>query len=277
MAAVTLGIKVDETLRLRIKEAASAQGKTPHWLIKQAVLQYVESVERGEATPTMTLGATGAIEAVEPDESEILARPVTDSSFAPQPFLDWAQNVLPQTDLRAAITAAWHRPEPECLPLLVQLAHVTDSIKRASIEEVATRLVEGLRANKDSGGVEALVQEFSLSSQEGVALMCMAEALLRIPDNATRDALIRDKISHGDWHSHLGNSPSMFVNAAVWGLMLTGKLTATASEKVTNADAVVTRMMRATRPLSAPNRSANSDTLLALGNAATSTTTVSAE
>ena len=61
--------------------------------------------------------------------------------------------------------------------------------------------------------------------------MCLAEALLRIPDNATRDALIRDKISRGDWHSHLGNSPSMFVNAAVWGLMLTGKLTATSSEK----------------------------------------------
>ncbi|MDD2846617.1 MAG: trifunctional transcriptional regulator/proline dehydrogenase/L-glutamate gamma-semialdehyde dehydrogenase, partial [Rhodoferax sp.] len=138
---------------------------------------------------------------------------------------------LPQTDMRAAITAAWHRPEPECLPLLVQLAHVSDSIQRSSIEEVATRLVEGLRASKTGGGVEALVQEFSLSSQEGVALMCMAEALLRIPDNATRDALIRDKISHGDWHSHLGNSPSMFVNAAVWGLMLTGKLTATASEK----------------------------------------------
>ena len=139
--------------------------------------------------------------------------------------------MLPQTDMRAAITAAWHRPEPECLPLLVQLAHVTDPVQRAAIEEVGTRLVEGLRSNKDSGGVEALVQEFSLSSQEGVALMCLAEALLRIPDNATRDALIRDKISHGDWHSHLGNSPSLFVNAAAWGLMLTGKLTATASEK----------------------------------------------
>jgi len=241
MAAVTLGIKVDEALRLRIKEAASAQGKTPHWLIKQAVLQYVESVERGESTPMGNLGATETAETVQPGELEPLTRSANDASVTPQPFLDWAQNVLPQTDLRAAITAAWHRPEPECLPLLVQLAHVSDPLQRSAIEEVATRLVNGLRAKQSSGGVEALVQEFSLSSQEGVALMCMAEALLRIPDNATRDALIRDKISHGDWHSHLGNSPSMFVNAAVWGLMLTGKLTATASEK--SMASALTRMI----------------------------------
>ena len=231
MATVTLGIKVDESLRTRIKEAATAQGKTPHWLIKQAVLQYVESVERGQLPPLTSTGETHPADVSESEASGDLTSPVTASFSAPQPFLDWAQNVLPQTDMRAAITAAWHRPEPECLPLLVQLAHVTDPAQRAAIETVGTRLVEGLRANQSSGGVEALVQEFSLSSQEGVALMCMAEALLRIPDNATRDALIRDKISHGDWHSHLGNSPSMFVNAAVWGLMLTGKLTATASEK----------------------------------------------
>ncbi|MDD3934802.1 trifunctional transcriptional regulator/proline dehydrogenase/L-glutamate gamma-semialdehyde dehydrogenase [Rhodoferax sp.] len=231
MATVTLGIKVDESLRTRIKEAASVQGKTPHWLIKQAVMQYVESVERGPLPALAGLGATHPADAPEPDETDEPTTPVATPFSAPQPFLDWAQNVLPQTDMRAAITAAWHRPEPECLPMLVQLAHVSDPVQRKAIETVAARLVEGLRSNKDSGGVEALVQEFSLSSQEGVALMCMAEALLRIPDNATRDALIRDKISHGDWHSHLGNSPSMFVNAAVWGLMLTGKLTATASEK----------------------------------------------
>lgn len=241
MATVTLGIKVDETLRTRIKDAAMAQGKTSHWLIKQAVIQYVESIERGQQPQNASSGAAGTVEAIEIDDGDDLAPPARAIASAPQPFLDWAQNVLPQTEMRAAITAAWHRPEPECLPMLVQLAHVTDPVQRAAIEEVATSLVEGLRSNKDSGGVEALVQEFSLSSQEGVALMCMAEALLRIPDNATRDALIRDKISHGDWHSHLGNSPSMFVNAAVWGLMLTGKLTATASEK--SMASALTRMI----------------------------------
>jgi RHH-type proline utilization regulon transcriptional repressor/proline dehydrogenase/delta 1-pyrroline-5-carboxylate dehydrogenase len=96
---------------------------------------------------------------------------------------------------------------------------------------MAARLVTALRSKGNKGGVEVLLQEFSLSSHEGVALMCLAEALLRIPDRATRDALIRDKISHGDWKSHMGGSPSLFVNAATWGLMLTGKLVAVSSEK----------------------------------------------
>ena len=78
--------------------------------------------------------------------------------------------------------------------------------------------------------VQGLLQEFSLSSQEGVALMCLAEALLRIPDKATRDALIRDKISNGNWQSHIGRSPSLFVNAATWGLLFTGKLVSTHNE-----------------------------------------------
>jgi RHH-type proline utilization regulon transcriptional repressor/proline dehydrogenase/delta 1-pyrroline-5-carboxylate dehydrogenase len=63
-----------------------------------------------------------------------------------------------------------------------------------------------------------------------VALMCLAEALLRIPDKATRDALIRDKISNGNWQSHIGRSPSLFVNAATWGLLFTGKLVSTHNE-----------------------------------------------
>ncbi|MBH1958104.1 MAG: bifunctional proline dehydrogenase/L-glutamate gamma-semialdehyde dehydrogenase PutA, partial [Burkholderiales bacterium] len=230
MSTVTLGIKVDEALRNRIREAAARQGRTPHWLIKQAVLRYVDNIERGLLVQGATLGASAGFSMAAPDDADEPALPPGTAPF-PQPFLDWAQNVQPQTDLRAAITAAWHRPEAECLPMLVQLARTTDAGQRAATETLATRLVQGLRGKKDAGGVEALVQEFSLSSQEGVALMCLAEALLRIPDNATRDALIRDKISRGDWHSHLGNSPSMFVNAAVWGLMLTGKLTATSSEK----------------------------------------------
>jgi RHH-type proline utilization regulon transcriptional repressor/proline dehydrogenase/delta 1-pyrroline-5-carboxylate dehydrogenase len=74
------------------------------------------------------------------------------------------------------------------------------------------------------------MHEFSLSSEEGVALMCLAEALLRIPDSGTADRLIADKISKGDWRKHLGESPSLFVNAATWGLLVTGKLVGTSSE-----------------------------------------------
>ena len=230
MATVTLGLKVDEALRSRIKDAAAQQGRTPHWLIKQAVLLYIDQIERGVLPPGAGADLPGRAHPASAEDADGLL-PDASAAAPTQPFLDWAQSVLPQTDLRAAITAAWHRPEPQCLPLLVPLAHSSDAAQRAATTTLATRLVEGLRNNQDVGGVEALVQEFSLSSQEGVALMCLAEALLRIPDNATRDALIRDKISHGDWHAHLGHSPSMFVNAAVWGLMLTGKLTSTSSEK----------------------------------------------
>ncbi|NUN63125.1 MAG: proline dehydrogenase family protein, partial [Burkholderiaceae bacterium] len=99
---------------------------------------------------------------------------------------------------------------------------------------LALRIAGTLRQRKASAGragiVQGLLQEFALSSQEGVALMCLAEALLRIPDAATRDALIRDKISSGQWEPHLGRSPSLFVNAATWGLLLTGKLVSTHNE-----------------------------------------------
>jgi RHH-type proline utilization regulon transcriptional repressor/proline dehydrogenase/delta 1-pyrroline-5-carboxylate dehydrogenase len=134
--------------------------------------------------------------------------------------------------LRASITAAYRRPEPEVVPMLLEQARLPaprpkpptswppDGRKAAQPEERGGR----------AGIVQGLLQEFSLSSQEGVALMCLAEALLRIPDKGTRDALIRDKISTGNWQPHLGNSPSLFVNAATWGLLLTGKLVSTHNE-----------------------------------------------
>ena len=88
-----------------------------------------------------------------------------------------------------------------------------------------------MRAERSqAGGVDALMLEFSLDSREGIALMCLAEALLRIPDAATRDRLIRDKIGRGDWRAHVGASPSLFVNAAAWGLLVTGKIVDTRSE-----------------------------------------------
>jgi RHH-type proline utilization regulon transcriptional repressor/proline dehydrogenase/delta 1-pyrroline-5-carboxylate dehydrogenase len=148
----------------------------------------------------------------------------------PAPFLEFARGVQPQALLRARIAEAYRRPEEECLPPLIAAATLPAPVTRAA-RDLARRLVEALRAKGGRrGGVEALMREFSLSSQEGVALMCLAEALLRIPDSATRDALIRDKVGARDWHSHLGHSPSLFVNAATWGLVVTGKLTATSSE-----------------------------------------------
>ncbi|SMH36945.1 trifunctional transcriptional regulator/proline dehydrogenase/L-glutamate gamma-semialdehyde dehydrogenase [Azospirillum agricola] len=140
------------------------------------------------------------------------------------PFSAFAMPVRLPTDLRQAITAAYRRPEPECVAWLVGQATLPATVTAAA-EATARTLIAALRAKPQGRGVEGLIHEYSLSSQEGVALMCLAEALLRIPDRATRDALIRDKIAGGDWRAHLGNSPSLFVNAATWGLLVTGKVT----------------------------------------------------
>ncbi|SAK43801.1 trifunctional transcriptional regulator/proline dehydrogenase/pyrroline-5-carboxylate dehydrogenase [Caballeronia temeraria] len=222
MASTTLGVKVDDLLRSRLKDAATRLERTPHWLIKQAIFAYLERIEHGQLPPELS-GANGASEMADAPSVD------GDEDGAPHPFLDFAQNVQPQSVLRAAITAAYRRPEPECVPFLIGQARLPSNVS-AETEKLATKLVEALRAKSSGGGVEGLIHEFSLSSQEGVALMCLAEALLRIPDRATRDALIRDKISKGDWKSHMGQAPSLFVNAATWGLMITGKLVTTNSE-----------------------------------------------
>ena len=136
-----------------------------------------------------------------------------------------------QTPLRQAVTDAYRRDEIEAVQDMLQRAQMTDEERNAT-SELARRLVTQVRSSRTkASGVDALMHEFSLSSEEGVALMCLAEALLRIPDNATRDRLIADKISEGNWKSHLNNSPSLFVNAAAWGLLITGKLTTNTSEK----------------------------------------------
>ncbi len=133
---------------------------------------------------------------------------------------------------REAIRLLTRRPEAECLPPLLDTVQVAAGDATA-VQQRALQLARGLREQQTGTGkaglVQSLLQEFALSSQEGVALMCLAEALLRIPDQATRDALVRDKIGRGNWQAHLGHSESIFVNAASWGLLLTGKLMATHS------------------------------------------------
>ena len=142
-----------------------------------------------------------------------------------KPFAEFAPPISKQSELRKKITAAYRRPETECLKPLLEAATIDEKTKK-DIAATARHLIETMRAKYKGNGVEGLVHEYSLSSQEGVALMCLAEALLRIPDKATRDALIRDKVAGGDWKAHLGGGKSLFVNAATWGLVVTGKLSA---------------------------------------------------
>ncbi|WP_297830239.1 bifunctional proline dehydrogenase/L-glutamate gamma-semialdehyde dehydrogenase PutA [Thermomonas sp.] len=130
----------------------------------------------------------------------------------------------PPVPARAAITDGWSVDEA---------AHVRDLLTAAELpatdhalaQETAADLVRRVRARaREQGVVEAFMRQYDLGSEEGVLLMCVAEALLRIPDQDTADALIRDKLGDANWKRHLGQSDSVLVNASTWGLMLTGKL-----------------------------------------------------
>lgn len=126
--------------------------------------------------------------------------------------------------LRRAILAAYRMDETIAVNQLIDQATLpADALQR--IHDQAWQLVEGTRAaRKKQGGLDVFLHEYDLSSEEGIALMCLAEALLRIPDKETIDRLISDKISTAEWSEHLNASDSLFVNAATWSLMLTGKI-----------------------------------------------------
>ncbi|WP_454780812.1 bifunctional proline dehydrogenase/L-glutamate gamma-semialdehyde dehydrogenase PutA [Legionella sp. WA2022007384] len=126
--------------------------------------------------------------------------------------------------LRAAINHAYRLDE---LPLITELCEkaALGQQQLIDIKNSATKLVESVRTErKKSTGIDSFLTEYALSSDEGIALMCLAEALLRVPDSATIDNLIKDKLSGGNWKSHIGQSDSFFVNATTWALMLTGKI-----------------------------------------------------
>jgi RHH-type proline utilization regulon transcriptional repressor/proline dehydrogenase/delta 1-pyrroline-5-carboxylate dehydrogenase len=125
-------------------------------------------------------------------------------------------------DLRQTIREHGTWPEDRAVQRLLHSLELTGGARHRAVA-VAMKLVEGARARRDERPfLDAFLQEFGLSNQEGIALMCIAEALLRIPDDVTADRLIAEKLSTGDWSAHSGQSESLFVNASTWGLMLTG-------------------------------------------------------
>ncbi|MDP6067201.1 MAG: bifunctional proline dehydrogenase/L-glutamate gamma-semialdehyde dehydrogenase PutA [Alphaproteobacteria bacterium] len=128
------------------------------------------------------------------------------------------------SDSRTTVTAAYRADESATLDALLAAARPSPE-QQSRTESLARRLVRAVREERRaSGGLDAFLHEYGLSSHEGVVLMCLAEALLRIPDAATANRLIRDKLGGADWLSHLGRSDSLFVNAGTWGLMLTGRV-----------------------------------------------------
>ncbi|HEX5353046.1 MAG TPA: bifunctional proline dehydrogenase/L-glutamate gamma-semialdehyde dehydrogenase PutA [Rhodanobacteraceae bacterium] len=156
----------------------------------------------------------------------------------------------PQGLARARITAAWSSDESETVAARLAEATLPPN-ERQAIESQAAALVSRVRARSaDASAVESFMRQYDLSSEEGVLLMCVAEALLRIPDRLTTDKLIRDKLGEADWKKHLGASDSLFVNASTWGLLLTGHLVNLADATRANAPGALKRLIaRAGEPV----------------------------
>lgn len=136
--------------------------------------------------------------------------------------------------IRKAIDAHIYADEMACVEKLVKAACITKA-DRARISAAAANLVNQIRNSADPGLMEVFLAEYGLSTDEGIALMCLAEALLRVPDADTIDALIEDKIAPSDWGKHLGHSTSSLVNASTWALMLTGRVLDDDQQGITGA------------------------------------------
>jgi RHH-type proline utilization regulon transcriptional repressor/proline dehydrogenase/delta 1-pyrroline-5-carboxylate dehydrogenase len=135
-----------------------------------------------------------------------------------------ADMISTQDSLLDAMNTAYREDETTCVNALLAQASFSPQAKQ-HIHDIAYSLVEKARQHSHKqSGLDSFLHQYDLSSEEGIALMCLAEALLRIPDNATMDRLISDKISTADWAQYASSSDSTFVNAATWSLMLTGKI-----------------------------------------------------
>ena len=133
------------------------------------------------------------------------------------------------SEFRATMRAAILADESRAVRACVDAAGLSGT-DRASIAARAVDLVRTTRARAGTSIMQGFLAEYGLSTREGVALMCLAEALLRVPDTETIDALIEDKIGASDWAAHLGHSSSPLVNASTWALLLTGKVLVRAEE-----------------------------------------------
>jgi len=144
-----------------------------------------------------------------------------DDGFNVEAALYHARHLVPGFEHLTPVNALDLELADEAL-LVRELADAADpgDVGRKKIQTTAAQLVSAVRKNaKTDGGIEAFLQQYYLSSSEGVLLMCVAEALLRIPDADTADRLIADKITSAEWKDHLGFSDSLFVNALTWGLL----------------------------------------------------------
>ncbi|GEM78993.1 bifunctional proline dehydrogenase/L-glutamate gamma-semialdehyde dehydrogenase PutA [Vibrio superstes] len=149
----------------------------------------------------------------------------------------------PKEALWSLISPMYMVDESAWLNELLKLAAPLEEEKQRTKRQT-TSLIEAIRADKRSiQMIDALLLEYSLDTQEGILLMCLAEALMRIPDSETADALIKDKLTVADWKSHLSQSDSVFVNASTWGLMLTGKVVGVNNQETTSPSFALSKLV----------------------------------
>lgn len=145
--------------------------------------------------------------------------------------------------IRADLRTLTNAPDREQIDFLLTQLDISKT-KRIKISEVAEQTVRRIRAEADAGLMETFLAEYGLDTDEGIALMCLAEAYLRTPDSETLDALISDKIGEGDWARHLGKASSSLVNASTWALMLTGKVFKSIPAKATDLSSTMHSMVQ---------------------------------
>lgn len=133
-------------------------------------------------------------------------------------------NLMTDCPIRQKIRTYYRINEKIAIKHLLPEAEISMAARSRAWERARKMVLQIRHEAEGTGGIDALLNEYSLSSEEGIVLMCLAEALLRVPDKKTQDELIRDKLAQGKWSSHLGSSDSMFVNASSWGLLLTGSM-----------------------------------------------------
>lgn len=148
----------------------------------------------------------------------------------------------PDPDDRSALRALYRASEAEVVPPLLAAATLPPT-QAAAVEARARALMRAARqAHRPGADVTAFLKEYGLGTKEGVALLCLAEALLRIPDAATADALIEDRIAATHWETHLGHADSLAVNASAWAFMLTGRVLSL--EETRGVPSVIARTVR---------------------------------
>ncbi|MCV2524652.1 MAG: trifunctional transcriptional regulator/proline dehydrogenase/L-glutamate gamma-semialdehyde dehydrogenase [Candidatus Lightella neohaematopini] len=220
-------IKLNDIIKNRVQQLSTQRNCTMDELCNEVIYSYLEKINFNNKKDSK-------LELPIPKESLNklyldMKTPINISEIkSNHPFINLSSSIISQSITRNNITNFWYCEEEIIVPYLLEQVQISSEISN-NISVLANKLTQKIRIsnkkniNNKINLVQNLLQEFSLSSKEGVALMCLAEALLRIPDNSTKDLLIYDKICNKNWSSHLGNK-SILVNFATRGLIIVNKL-----------------------------------------------------